>query len=204
MGMTDPWRILARRYGRKSVMALDIDDATLDAETERQAAIIFPLIRAALRGDEKTAIDYGCGAGRFTRHLDKLVSGTTYGYDPCAELIDARGEQPPSIQWITGDPDRLFAWDHPPCDIVFTAMVLGEPNIDIEATAADLVSRLAPYGLLVVLDHMPDTEPLGRWWRFRPKSFYFDLFARNGVTMREIGRVQQLDNEVTILARQRG
>lgn len=197
----DPWPNLARQHGRKAVMSLTIDNATLDAETERQTAIIFPLIRAELRGDEQTALDYGCGAGRFTRHLDKLVSGRTIGFDPCPELIEARGEQPPNVQFVTGDPARFFAWsERPAFDLAFTAMVLGDPGVGAAATATALAAMLAPDGLLVVIDHMSEVDSAERWWRFRPVAFYRELFSAHGVALREIGRVMQLDHEVTILA----
>lgn len=206
MSVTDPvWTTLTRTYGRKAVMNPLITDATLDAETARQVGEIFPLIRAELRGDERNALDYGCGAGRFTPHIADLVSGPTFGFDTCLDIIEQRTANHPRVKFITGDADRFFDpgriyWQRPDFDLVFTAMVLGDPNLDLPATATGLASILAPGGTLVVLDHMTDEEPTGRWWRFRPEQFYRDLFNRYGISLRKIGMVRQLDDPITILA----
>lgn len=200
MGVTDPvWTNLTRIYGRKAVMNPLITDATLDAETARQVGEIFPLIRAELRGDERTALDYGCGAGRFTPHLADLVYGPTFGFDTCLDMIEARTADHPRVQYITGDADRFFNRDHI-FDVAFVAMVLGDPNIDLPATVANLASVMVQGGTLVVLDHMTDHEPTGRWWRFRPEKFYTDLFNCYGISLRKIGMVRQLDDPITILA----
>lgn len=203
MGMTNPWTDLAQTHGRKSVMSLAIDDATLDAETERQAAEIFPLIRGELRGDEEWALDYGCGYGRFTPYLADLIGGHgTLGYDPCADLLRLFDENGATYGFVTSPADVAFDYlrHRGPFDLIFTAMVLGDPNLDLEQTAVGLASILAPTGLLVVLDHMPEVEPSGRWWRFRPEREYASLFDRCGVKLRKIGMVRQLSEDVTILA----
>lgn len=196
--MTDTWTNLTRTHGRKSVMSLNIDDATLDAETERQAAEIFPLIRSHLRGDERTALDFGCGYGRFVPHLARLTDDMRVAaYDPCGEMLDL-------IYWgagvATNDWPTIASESY---DLIFAAMVLGDPDLNLEKTAVSMASVLAPDGLLVVLDHMPNTEPTGRWWRFRPDHTYIDLFARHGVILQKIGAARQLDNPVTILAGRR-
>lgn len=192
--MTNPWPALARQYGRRSCVSLSHDEAALDAETARQAAIIFPLLQREFRGDEARALDYGCGAGRFSPYLADAARCRVNAYDPCTELL-AEAPDHPAVFYFSDDRP---AWRGRPYDIVFTAMVLGLPHTDVEAVAADLVSLLAPAGLLCALEHMPEDPPQGRWWLFRPFAFYRDLFARHGVDLRHIGSVAQFDNEAAI------
>ena len=198
----NPWTSLARTHGRRCVMSLDIDEATLDAVTARQCEVIFPLIKPLLEPRPSLiALDYGCGAGRFTRALQKATDGFVVGYDPCKELLLAN-------DWWSNEIGLAETWDHfvvnevGPYDLIFTAMVLGDPNVDPAAIADDITSILDPNGLLVLLEHMPET-PKQAWWRFRPESFYRDLFSARGIFLDKLGTVEQLQNPVTVMAGRR-
>ncbi len=200
--MPDDWTNLANQYGRKSVMSLAIDDATLDRETQRQIPILFGMIADQLHGHERSGLDYGCGAGRWTHALAKTIQGRVTGFDPCTELVAmARGEI--DTDYVSGSPDAFFGecrHNEPHFDVVLAAQVLGAPGMDVEATARGLVGVLAPGGLLVVVDHMVDEPQPQRWWRFRSRDYYESLFSRHGIELREIGRLMQLENEITMLA----
>ena len=191
-----PWTSLARTHGRRCVMSLDIDEATLDAVTERQCEVIFPLIKPLLDGRECFALDYGCGAGRFTYSLQETCDCYTIGYDPCPELLAI----PKQTGWVSFEfkINRQLAW----ADVIFTAMVLGDPSVDPAALANEIISWLAPNGLLVLLEHMPET-PKQAWWRFRPESYYRDLFSARGIFLDKLGTVEQLQNPVTVMAGRR-
>ena len=204
--MTNTWSTLASTHGRKSVMSLAISDAQLDAETKRQADVIFPMIAPLVMDHEYTALDFGCGAGRFTPHLHAMMGGDnckafTMGYDPCCELVEQapRGE---GIAWSWGNVDSFFPTYRYIFNVVFVAMVLGDPNLDVEATAAGLVSVMSPRGLLVLVDHM--VEEKDHWWKFRDEGFYVELFGRHGVALEKIGEDRQLDNKIHVLAGRRG
>lgn len=202
--MTDPWTTLASKHGRKVVMSLAISDAQLDAETTRQANVIFPVIRSMLTGNEATALDYGCGAGRFTPHLHEMIGGDeqkafTMGYDPCSELVSAAPRGRGNIAWSWGNVDSFFPTYRNLFNVVFVAMVLGDPNLDMETTVPGLVDILSPGGLLVVVDHMV-RRTTGHWWKFRDESFYVDLFAQRGVALKQIVEDRQLGNPITLLA----
>ena len=81
-------------------------------------------------------------------------------YDPCVEFL-AEAPDHPYVVYAADDRAYLLAQ---PFDIVFVAMVLGSPEGGQETTMARLADLLAPGGLLVLLDHMPDEPPAGRWW----------------------------------------
>ena len=178
--MSSTWGNLAREHGRKAVVSLAIDDATLDAETDRQIAELMPLIERQLTGDEANVLDFGCGAGRFTGMLQTLTGGCVIGFDPCAELIDAAPAMP-MVSYTTGETDAFFMTHECRFDVVFVAFVLGDPGVDCEAVAAGLVRCLKPGGTILLLEHMPYVEPQGRWWRFRSASAYLMLFKGVGI-----------------------
>lgn len=191
---SDTWDGLARRHGRKSVMSLSIDDATLDAETARQIPIIRDAIRPLLYSYDRRALDFGCGYGRFTGMLADLTNGHAVGFDPCQGLIDDAIDHD-SVTYLSA----IQALERCQFDLVFAAMVIGNPDSDPEALARQITDLLAPGGLLVVIDHMPLAEVL-RWWKFRPAEFYIDMFGWSSVPLAKIGTFAQLDNTVTILA----
>ena len=204
--MTNPWPSLAAQAGRRCVMSMTIDDATLDTETARQCTEIFPLLRPLLTGNERLVLDYGCGAGRFTLPLAQACGCMAIGYDPCVELVNEAPKHD-MVRYVTGaGPAEFLAGVHQAhwqFDVAFAAMVLGHPGMDTPKMAEDLVSVLAPGGLMVVIDHMPDVPPPGKWWRYMPIFYYVDVFADYGVEMKRTGSTMQLANEVTVLCGRR-
>jgi SAM-dependent methyltransferase len=194
----DTWTRLAREHGARACVSTALTEAEIDELTARQWAVIEPLIRAELR-EPVTILDFGAGAGRFTGRLAALSSDAwTVAFEPCVQL---RAIIPPALgMWRSHCRDAAAAFRHYAgwFNIIFVAMVLGDPDLDLDATAKGLAVMLRRDGLLVLLDHMPDAEPPGRWWRFRPFSAYAALFAGHGVALRRAGEVDQNGNMVTI------
>lgn len=191
--MTAPWTDLARNHGRKSVVSLSISDAALDGETSRQIAAVFPMFAPLLTG-EVTALDYGCGAGRFTHALAQATDAITTGYDPCAEF--AEHWKHTETAEFTADRSALVDGSY---EIVMAWVVLCIPDLDQEQAAADIASLLTPGGLFVLVDHMTP-DGVNRWARFLPAVYYQDLFARNGITLQVLGHDKQMDNHITVMA----
>lgn len=203
--MSETWDYLARSLGRRSVMSPVIDDAGLDAETERQIPILLAMLRDQLDGTERVALDYGAGYGRFSDTLATAIGGRVMAFDPCAALVEsAQGSV--RVDFVSTSPEAFFAETRANgtlFDVVFAAQVLGDPALDLEQTVADLVSVLAPGGLMAVMDHMPVTIPRGRWWRFRPADDYRNAFAAHDITMTWVGDMKQLEETVSMLAGRR-
>ncbi len=203
--MSQEWDELARSAGRKSVMSLEISNTTLDAETNRQIPLLVDMLRGQLNGTEKTALDFGAGAGRFTRMLASVIDGRAVGFDPCKELL-ALAPGDISIDYVSEAPDRFFAEcvrNDTVFDLVFAFGVLGSPGLDVTATVDGLSLVLAPGGLLVVVDHMPLAIPAGRWWRFRPAGVYIEAFAEHGIALHHVGDLNQLTEPMSMLAGRR-
>lgn len=200
--MSETWSRLTAQAGRCCVMSLEIDERTLDQETERQIGVLMPMLCPLFTGNERHALDYGCGAGRFTAALASTISCRTTGFDPCRELIDL-APKAPLVDYITCEPDQFFGGIHQAgirSDVIFAAMVLGHPNTDTARTIEQIVSILKPGGLMIVVDHMPAEPPYGTWWHYRRPEFYEEMFGEYGVALERIGAMMQLDKEVTVLA----
>src|SRR5271157_6250808 len=76
------WKERAREYGPRAVLNLAHREEEIEAVTRYQMEAIFPLFIRSLRGDERIALDFGCGTGRFTPHLARLIGGKAIGIDP--------------------------------------------------------------------------------------------------------------------------
>src|ERR1700738_4625811 len=55
------WENRARQFGVRAVLNLGHSEAEIPQVTERQRRELYPLFRAALRGDERRTLDFGCG-----------------------------------------------------------------------------------------------------------------------------------------------
>jgi SAM-dependent methyltransferase len=197
--MTTTWTNLAQQHGAKAAVSLTMSDEELEAMTAHQSAILIDALRPLLRGDEHKALDFGCGSGRFCGMLYDLLlvpDPVIFGFDPCSEMLHCAKADPERPCILTTVPPHHIGG----FDVVFLSVVLGDPEIRIGAAIFEALSLLAPGGLLVAIDHMPDTPPLNRWWRFRSQGFYQGLFRSYDVPMSFLTKMPQGQNEVTILA----
>lgn len=183
------WDGLARDYGPRAVLDLHISDGEIEEITADQAAYVVPLLMKLIKPHDAVCLDYGCGAGRWAKHLVKIFT-KVIGYDPSEMLKFA-----PTIDHVT------FTNTLPtePVDVVFCWVVAGGLENDVTDAIQCMTSMIKPGGLMIFADHM---EHPGRetWWHFRPMQFYATLFDSLGIVMRRVGHTRQLANGVTILA----
>ena len=197
--MIPTWTRLALEHGAKSAVSTTMSDEELDAMTRHQCALLMDHLRPLLHGDEHRALDYGCGAGRLTHFLHDLLlhpEPLVWGYDPCAEMLRLAREIPDKPLILTTVPPHHIGG----FDVLLMAMVLGDPEVRMGAVIGEALSLLAPGGLFVLLEHMPDYPPPGRWWRFRSRQFYQGVFRSYDMPMEFVTTMAQGENEVTVLA----
>lgn len=200
--MTETWDHLARTIGRKAVMNPAITDRELDAETARQIPVLRNAIRPFLNGREKTALDFGCGYGRFTPMLANLIDGRAVGFDPSAEMVRA-GRGHLSVDYVTCPVDQFFDENRKTethYDLILAFAVLGEPSMPLWDTTLGLAGLLSDDGLLAVVEHVVPRPDPKRWWKFQEPGFYESTFRACGVELQEVGTVSQLEDTMTIYA----
>ncbi len=169
------WRRRARTFGARSVVNLAHRADELDALTERQAQILFPLLRQELRGGGARALDFGCGPGRFTDRLAQCTGGRTVGVDVAPELLTLapRSARTDYIQIAPGPlPFRAGTFD-----VVWSCLVLGGiPDAGLVSMVAELGRVLRPGGLMFAVENTNDAPSCAHWF-FRGESQYLELLS---------------------------
>jgi ubiquinone/menaquinone biosynthesis C-methylase UbiE len=164
------WEKRAQTYGRRAVLNLGHGDAEVEAVTRQQRATIFPHLTRLLRGDERVALDFGCGPGRFTAHLAEAIHGHAIGVDPIQTLIELA---PPraGVEYLVSDGRRIPLPDAS-ADIVWVCLVLGGLSDDqLAETVSELDRVLRSGGLLFLVENTSARENCPHW-AFRSVKAY--------------------------------
>lgn len=117
------WSERAKRYGVRGVLNLGHREGEIEEVTQRQKEEIFPHLESALNGTEERILDYGCGPGRFTSALAKLIRGTAVGVDPTQHFLNLAPQSHDVTYHLMRDSvvpqeDKYF-------DVVWICLVLG-------------------------------------------------------------------------------
>jgi SAM-dependent methyltransferase len=134
----------------------------------------------------RSALDFGCGAGRSTRFL-KQLGLETMGVDISANMIAlAREQDPTGVYRLIADDGRITLPQDP------FALVLSAFTFDNIPTAAKKISLLAnlgnllhPTGCILNLVSSPDIYT-HEWLSFTTKDFPANQHARSGDTVQII------------------
>ena len=141
------WQARVKKYGRRSVLNIEHRDDAYDRVTADQKARIFPLFESQLCGDERTILDFGCGPGRFTPDLAKLVQGCCIGVDPIEDFLDIapRSEYAEYLLLHNGVIPLLDS----SIDVIWICLVLGgiTTESELERTASEINRVLKENGL---------------------------------------------------------
>ena len=154
----DHWDLRARDYGVRAVFNLAHGEHDLAHVTEMQKSVIHPHVRAALRHDERLALDFGCGPGRFTDDLARIIEGRAIGVDTTRAFIDMAAESE-AVEYRVMIPGRIPAGDGE-VDLIWICLVLGgigDPNV-LAASIRELDRVLRPGGLLVLVENTSGDE----------------------------------------------
>lgn len=180
----------------------------------REFVLDAPMMAEALKGAPGSALDVGCGEGRFCRML-KAAGVAATGVDPTGPLIEEARARDPGGDYRLG---RAEALDFPDAafDLVVSYLALIDID-DAESAITEMARVLRPGGALLLAhingfstagepngrrrdllgrerftyDHYLDIRANEIAWKgirivnwHRPLSFYFKAFHAAGLTLR--------------------
>lgn len=150
------WERRARRRGLRSVYSLGHSRAELEAVTQKQTELLFPLLRDQLRGDEQVVLDFGCGTGRFTGGLASLIDGRAIGVDPIARLL-ALAPAHQTVEYRLMQ-DQRIPLEAGSVDVVWICLVLMAITDDgaLQRAVSEVQRVLKPGGLVFLVEN---TQP---------------------------------------------
>lgn len=196
LNLADYWRSRAKQYGRCSVLHAAHKEEDFEPVTDRQKAVLFPLLKSELNGSESNVLDFGCGPGRFTSDLAKLIGGTAIGVDITPELLDL-APLSPSISYqrmemgILPFPNAFF-------DIVWSCLVLGGiPDRQIGRSIAEIDRVLRPGGLFFYTENTAKVANADYWF-FRDEEAYIRLAGF--CNPRRLGAYDDMGQTITVFA----
>jgi len=190
------WERRSRKHGIRAVINLDHPQSDFDAITEYQKRILYPLFRAELSGNEVNILDLGCGPGRFTVDLARIVGGNAIGLDPIKTLLDlAQPEK--GVEYMLGD-----ATDIPlpanSMDVIWVCLVLGViDDQQIRAAAREIERVLRQSGLLFFAE-CTSNLPRRPHMTYRSVVQYKRLFP--AMQLRCLGGYDDLGQTISVFA----
>ena len=180
--------------GEKSVVSLKYN-TSVEEITAYQERMIFPVISKALNGSEKILLDFGCGTGRFTRQLARLIGGRAIGADPIMELLDMARQGDPINEYVLISNNRIPI-DDASVDAIWICLVMGGiPETQLTAIVQELKRVLRPNGLVLLIENT-SALPNSTHWTYRTRERYQEIFDFARLTVS--GGYQEVDEDITI------
>lgn len=170
------WERRVREYGRLSVLNTDHSEDEFDNVTLWQKSILLHLLESRLNGYERVVLDYGCGTGRFTRDLAKLIQGRAIGVDPIAALIDM-APRTDNVEYLLLE-KGVIPLSESSVDVVWICLVLGciTSEKELSLTIKEINRILREDGLLFIIENTTDRPDLP-YYIYRPVEQYQSLFT---------------------------
>jgi SAM-dependent methyltransferase len=170
----DYWEKRVLQYGARAALNIAHSDSEYREVTEMQMSKIFPFVKQLLTGSESTVLDIGCGPGRFTLELAKLIQGNTIGVDPIQAFLDiAPRHQNVEYKLLR---DGIIPVEGGSVDFVWICLVLG--GITDEKRLNNIVREvnrvLKPGGIVILVENTTDVKNV-EYWSFRSVDFYMSL-----------------------------
>ena len=170
------WKKRAQQYGVRAVLNIGHPEEEVDAVTKMQKEQIFPILKSALTGEEKSILDFGCGPGRFTTDLAELIQGNAIGIDPIQHFLDiaARHQR---VEYRLMKRGQLPIADES-VDFICICLVLGGviKNRDSSKVISEIDRVLKRGGLIILVENTSDVED-GQYWKYRSVESYRSFFS---------------------------
>ena len=194
------WQERVQEYGARSVISLLYEPEHYDSVTDGQKQAMLPILQQQLTGRERTLLDFGCGPGRFSPALAKLLGdgASVLGFDIAQEMIDL-APPAPGVRYTSSASELASPALKRHFDVIWMSLVLGGlPDGKCVETVRELLEMLAPGGLVFLIDHVSDTKRGNTFWKFRTFTEYHTMFSP--IRLEIVGAYVLLDEEVWIMA----
>jgi SAM-dependent methyltransferase len=170
------WNERAKRHGVRGVLNLGHGEDEIEEVTQMQKEKIFPHLESVLNGTEERILDYGCGPGRFTADLAKLIRGTAVGVDPIQQFLNLAPQNQDVAYHLMRD--GVLSLEHMYFDVVWICLVLGGvlDNDALHLAASEVKRVLKTGGILILVENTSNTKD-SEYWKYRSVDFYRVLFG---------------------------
>lgn len=191
------WDRRARALGARAVFNKDHSEDELEAVTQKQKSETFPHLARCLRGNEQVVLDFGCGTGRFTDDLARMIEGRAIGMDPTAALIEL-APQSDRTQYVVSSEGHIPLEDDA-VDVVWICLVLGcltDPEL-LGATVRDIERVLRPGGLLFLVENTAEKRSRPTF-AYRSVRDYAALFP--SILLEHLDDYEDLGERISVFA----
>jgi SAM-dependent methyltransferase len=148
----NPWDSLGKLF------ASDDSQENIPSAAADNILIAWPVIlnfinHYAAAAENKRALDYGCGGGRFAAQLNE-IGYKAFGIDSAEAMVaDAKKHYGKQVTFVTGDEQVVTKYE--PFDLITSLMAL-EFIYKFEEVLSALAHTLNPGGLFVFAVHNPE------------------------------------------------
>jgi SAM-dependent methyltransferase len=190
------WEERALILGRNAVLDSRHGKREFEEVTAMQKKELLPLFRGQLTGEERLVLDLGCGPGRFTVDLARLVGGRAVGADPVLSLLELAPRDPDvEYRQLVGGVIPMGTGE---ADVVWISLVLGGVEDDFLPGEVREIERVLRSGGLLFLVENTSEKPDGEHWKFRSVEKYASLFP--SVPLVHLHDYRDLDERMSVMA----
>lgn len=163
--------------------------------TKRQKEILYPYFLSRLNGNERSVLDFGCGAGRFTADLAEIINGEAIGTDVTQRLINICPAHK-NVSYICSE--RFFEENKLTFDAIWVSLVFGGlPDNELSVLAKKIEAALAENGLFFLVESTGE-KYLEGLWRIRTRAQLISQFP--SIQLQHIGTYYDASQEIAIFA----
>ena len=189
------WHDRAHQHGARAVYNLGHGPEEMAQVTEKQCAVLLPLLRAQLRGDERLVLDLGCGPGRFTAALADVTHARVIGLDPIPRLLELAPRHDAVEYRLMSE--AQIPMESSSVDVAWICLVLGGIHgLTLERTVAEIRRVLRPGGLVFLVENTADGGG-DSFWAFRSVAEYQRLFRP--IRLAHVHDYHDLDERISVL-----
>lgn len=172
----DFWQDRVNKFGARAVYNLGYKQEELDNVDKMQNDLYFEILEKHLNENDKTALDFGCGCGRFEPLLSKLVD-EVYAVDPIEDLIKLAPKFD-NVKYQVLKNGKLKIKDNS-IDLIFVSLTLGGivKEKDLNVAINELKRVSSPSALFFIVENTEKSLKENNYWTSRSLDDYRNLFS---------------------------